>query len=148
MKFLKFALIAVIAMFCASSCSKSGGEEELTAYIKADATKFKSYIDADSNPQILDTRPDTSYAKGHIPGAVNIDASNAQDWASDDGEFMTAVKAKFDTSKKIYVYGKSGWSAVGMSLPGRIANTWNNYKTINLESGYEGWVKAGYEVEK
>ncbi len=148
MKFLKFALIAVVAMFCASSCSKSGDEEELTAYMKVDAAKFKSMIDDESNPQILDTRPDTAFAKGHIPGAVNIDASNAADWETDDGKFMTAVKAKFDTSKKIFVYGKGGWSAVGMSLPGRIANTWNNYKTINLESGFAGWESAGYDVEK
>ena len=148
MKFFKFALIAVVAMFCASSCSKSSGEEELTGYVKVDAAGFKAYIAKDSVPQILDTRSASDYAKGHIPGAVNIDASNAADWASDNGVFMTKVKAQFKTSKKIYVYGTSGWSAVGMSLPGRIANTWGKPNTINLESGFEGWESAGFDVEK
>lgn len=149
MRHLRLFFAAFVAVLLCVSCSDDGGgKEKLEGYNKLDAAKFKAMIDNESNPQILDYRSAAKYAEGHIPGAINIDATDPKTWSSDNGVFMQELTAKFETSKKIFIYGDGGWSSSGMALPGRIANTWGKPLTYNLESGYKGWVDAGYNVEK
>lgn len=148
MRHLRLFFAAFVAVLLCVSCSDGGGNEKLEGYNKLDAAKFKEMIDNESNPQILDYRSAAKYAEGHIPGAINIDATDPKTWSSDNGEFMQKLTAQFETSKKIFIYGDGGWSSSGMALPGRIANTWGKPLTYNLESGYKGWVDAGYKVEK
>lgn len=149
MRHLRLFFAAFVAVLLCVSCSDDGGgKEKLEGYNKLDAAKFKAMIDSESDPQILDYRSAAKYAEGHIPGAINIDATDPKTWSSDNGEFMQKLTAQFETSKKIFIYGDGGWSSSGMALPGRIANTWGKPLTYNLESGYKGWVDAGYNVEK
>ena len=150
MRHLRLFFAAFVAVLLCVSCSDGdgGGKEKLEGYNKLDAARFKAMIDNESNPQILDYRSAAKYAEGHIPGAINIDATDPKTWSSDNGEFMQKLTAEFETSKKIFIYGDGGWSSSGMALPGRIANTWGKPLTYNLESGYKGWVDAGYNVEK
>lgn len=149
MRHLRLFFAAFVAVLLCVSCSDDGGgKEKLEGYNKLDAAKFKAMIDNESNPQILDYRSAAKYAEGHIPGAINIDATDPKTWSSDNGEFMQKLTAQFETSKKIFIYGDGGWSSSGMALPGRIANTWGKPLTYNLESGFKGWVDAGYNVEK
>ncbi len=149
MRHLRLFFAAFVAVLLCVSCSDDGGgKEKLEGYNKLDAAKFKAMIDNESNPQILDYRSAAKYAEGHIPGAINIDATDPKTWSSDNGVFMQELTAKFETSKKIFIYGDGGWSSSGMALPGRIANTWGKPLTYNLESGFKGWVDAGYNVEK
>lgn len=150
MRHLRLFFAAFVAVLLCVSCSDGdgGGKEKLEGYNKLDAAKFKAMIDNESNPQILDYRSAAKYAEGHIPGAINIDATDPKTWSSDNGEFMQKLTAQFETSKKIFIYGDGGWSSSGMALPGRIANTWGKPLTYNLESGFKGWVDAGYNVEK
>ncbi len=156
MKHFRLFFAAVLAV-CMSACDGCGGgdEEDLTSYIKADVAKFSAAIAADSaagrTPQIVDVRNATEYAAGHIPGAVNVDGTDAKTWQDDNGTFMKTLKSLFTTEQRIYIYGNagtSGWSAYGMALPGRVANTWGKEKTYNLSEGYDGWVKAGKPIEK
>lgn len=150
MRHLRLFFAAFVAVLLCVSCSDGdgGGKEKLEGYNKLDAAKFKERIDNESNPQILDYRSAEKYAEGHIPGAINIDASDPKTWSSDNGVFMQELTSKFETSKKIFIYGDGGWSSSGMALPGRIANTWGKQLTYNLESGFSGWQSAGFEVEK
>ena len=150
MRHLRLFFAAFVAVLLCVSCSDGdgGGKEKLEGYNKLDASKFKAMIDAEANPQILDYRSAEKYAAGHIPGAVNIDATDPKTWSTDNGEFMQKLTAEFETSKKIFIYGDGGWSSAGMALPGRIANTWGKPFTYNLESGFNGWQSAGFEVEK
>lgn len=154
MRHLRLFFAAFVAVLLCVSCSDGdgGGKEKLEGYNKLDAARFKAMIDSEiangSNPQILDYRSAAKYAEGHIPGAINIDASDPKTWSSDNGEFMQKLTAEFETSKKIFIYGDGGWSSSGMALPGRIANTWGKPLTYNLESGFSGWQSAGYNVEK
>lgn len=145
MKNLKFRLFfAAVLAVCMSACDgcSSKGEGDLEGYIKADVASFKNALDKETNPQILDYRSAEDYAAGHIPGAVNFDCTStgtANKWSSDTGELMTFLTTKFSTSKKIFIYGKSGWTAAGISLPGRVANIWGKENTVNLEKGYDSW---------
>lgn len=150
MRHLRLFFAAFVAVLLCVSCSDGdgGGKEKLKGYNKLDAARFKAMIDNESDPQILDYRSAAKYAEGHIPGAINIDASDPKTWSSDNGEFMQKLTAEFETSKKIFIYGDGGWSSSGMALPGRIANTWGKPLTYNLESGFSGWQSAGYNVEK
>lgn len=150
MRHLRLFFAAFVAVLLCVSCSDGdgGGKEKLEGYNKLDAAKFKAMIDNESDPQILDYRSAEKYAEGHIPGAINIDASDPKTWSSDNGEFMQKLTAEFETSKKIFIYGDGGWSSSGMALPGRIANTWGKPLTYNLESGFSGWQSAGFDVEK
>ncbi len=151
MKRFKLYLTAFLAVCLAvcSGCKKSnGGQEDLDGYIKLGINEFKNALDKETDPQILDYRSAEDFAAGHIKGAINVDGSNPASWSSDEGEFMTTLKTIFTTNKKIFIYGKSGWNAFGMTLPGRIANTWGEFNTLNLESGYnkENLEKAGYII--
>lgn len=150
MRHLKLFFAAFVAVLMCVSCDSNGGgdQENLTEYNKLDVKIFKEMIDKEENPQIIDYRSEEKYKEGHIPGAINIDATDAKSWSSDNGEFMTKLTATFSPTKKIFIYGDGGWSSQGMALPGRIANIWGKTKTYNLESGFKGWEEAGYEIEK
>lgn len=153
MKYFKLFFAAVLAV-CMSACDGcgGGGSEELSGYIKKNAKGFKASYDAEmeqyGNVQMIDCRTAAEYAEGHIPGAINIDGTNPASYNGDNSEFMKAAKAAFVKERKIFLYSTKGYNAIGMTLPGRVANYWGKQKTINLETGYDEWVEAGYEVEK
>ena len=153
MKNLKFRLFfAAVLAVCMSACDgcSSDSDSELEGYIKADIASFKNALDKETDPQILDYRSAEDYSAGHIPGALNFDCTStgtASKWSSDNGELMTFLTSNFSTSKKIFLYGKSGWTVNGIGLPGRVANTWGKPNTINLETGFDAWKNAGYDVE-
>ena len=143
---LLFAAFVVALLSC--SCDSKDDPSPVGDYNKVDLELFKQMIDSEVDPQILDCRPAADYAAGHIPGAINIDGTDANSWELNDGPFMTELKANFKTGKKIFIYGTTGWSGNGIVLPGRIASIWKKPYTYNLESGFEDWIEAGYDVEK
>ncbi|MBR2261096.1 MAG: rhodanese-like domain-containing protein [Paludibacteraceae bacterium] len=152
MKHFKLFFAAVMAV-CMAACDGCKKEGELDGYQKCGIAEFKNALDKEVNPQILDYRSAEDFANGHIKGAINIDATStgtAASWSSDNGPYMQQLTSIFSTSKKIFIYGKSGWNPTGMSLPGRVANTWGKDNTLNLESGYkeEELIAAGYQIEK
>ena len=85
---------------------------------------------------VLDVRSPEEFAKGHVPGAVNIDI-NAPG-------FATKV-ADFDKSKPILVNCHAGSRGAIASV--ELAKL--GFKTVcNLEGGLAAWEKAGNEPEK
>lgn len=143
---LLFAAFVVALLSC--SCDSKDDPSPVGDYNKVGLELFNQMIKSEDNPQILDCRPAADYAAGHIPGAINIDGTDANSWELNDGPFMTELKANFKTGKKIFIYGTTGWSGNGIVLPGRIASIWKKPYTFSLESGFDKWVEAGYEVEK
>ena len=153
MKHFKF-FFAIVLSSCLTGCKCcdcDGGDcNNSNSYLKVSLDIFKSQIDARVNPQIIDYRSDSLYQIGHIPGAINIPVSitNAKDWKDEDGPIMTQIKELFNTQEKIFLYGESGWTAVGISLPGRVGCIWGKEYTVHLESGFAAWENAGYTVER
>ncbi len=158
MKQIKLFFAAMLAMSltlvgCKDGDSGGGSKQELEGYIKLGVNEFHTAVNKEKETlgdiQLLDYRSTDKYAEGHIPGAINIDASKAADWKDDNGPFMQKVTSTFSTSRKIYIYGASGWSQTGIALPGRIAKVWGKENTINLEATFAKWAEAfPSEVEK
>ncbi|MFV8326105.1 thioredoxin domain-containing protein [Flavobacterium sp. ZS1P14] len=93
MKFHSICL--VIFSFIALSCNGQASKNIKTIEAKAFAEK----ITATPNPQILDVRTPEEFASDPIANAKNVN------WLSND--FATKA-AKFDTTKPVFVYCKSG----------------------------------------
>lgn len=95
--------------------------------------------------RILDTRPQSEYVKGHIPGAVRVDVKTWQQLGSKDGGFHDA-KA---WGKEVGQLGISDGSQVvvhGSNLPDT-ARIWWTLKYLGLQNvaildgGWELWSK-------
>ncbi len=95
--------------------------------------------------RVLDTRPQTYYAKGHLPGAVRVDVKAWQQIGSKDGGFHDA-KA---WGKEVSQLGISVGSQVvvyGSNLPDT-ARIWWTLKYLGLQNvtildgGWELWIK-------
>lgn len=97
--------------------------------------------------RILDTRPQSEYAKGHLPGAVRVDVKTWQQLGSKDGGFHDA-KA---WGKEVGQLGISDGTQVvvyGSNLPDT-ARIWWTLKYLGLQKvaildgGWELWSKEG-----
>jgi sulfur-carrier protein adenylyltransferase/sulfurtransferase len=85
--------------------------------------------DGSNVPFIVDTRNPEAYAKGHIPGAINIPAADV---------FKTANVAKLPTDKQIIVTCYTGQTSAAVSyLLGLMG-----YNAATLQYGMMGWSKA------
>jgi len=91
---------------------------------------------ADKKNIVLDVRTAEEFARGHIPGAVNVDF-NAPD-------FQKKV-AELDKNKTYLVHcAGGGRSARACTVMDKVAFT----NLVNLEPGFRAWEKAGKPVEK
>lgn len=109
MKQIKLFFAAMLAMSLTLFGCKDGdsgsSKQDLEGYIKLGVTEFHNAIDKEKEKsgdvQILDYRSEAKYKEGHIPGAINIDASNAADWKDDNGLFMLKKNNKKKLIKRI-----------------------------------------------
>jgi len=84
---------------------------------------------------VLDVRSPNEFAKGHVPGAVNVDI-NAPGFAQ--------KVARFDKSKPILVNCHAG--SRGAIASAELAKL--GFKTVcNLEGGLDAWEKSGNKAE-
>jgi rhodanese-related sulfurtransferase len=113
----------------AAAARAEGGFQDIKA---ADYEKRR----AKNKTVVLDVRSPEEFAKGHVPGAVNVDI-NAPDFA--------AKVAQFDKKQTILVNCHAGSrGAVASAELARLG-----FKTVcNLEGGLDAWEKAGHTAEK
>jgi rhodanese-related sulfurtransferase len=111
----------------AAAARETGGFQEV------DAAHFNKH--RSDGAVVLDVRSPEEFAKGHVPGARNIDI-NAPGFAS--------KVADFDKSKPILVNCHAG--SRGAIAAAELAKL--GFKTIcNLEGGLSAWEKAGNKAE-
>jgi len=125
MKFrsLSLLLIAFVMLSCNGQTSKN------VENIPAEA--FAKKINETPNAQILDVRTPEEYASEHIDNAVNVN------WLADD---FVANTGKFDKSKPVFVYCKSG--ARSAKAAAKLEEL--GFKKIyQLEGGILKWNAAG-----
>jgi rhodanese-related sulfurtransferase len=147
MKFRTLIVVAVSLLILFSAVGSAAGQEPTGnfAVVQAAADKYlssgKSPViaadalwenmndgDASNDPFILSVRKPEDYAKGHIPGAVNIlwkDVAKPENLA------------KLPNDRQIVVYCYTGHT-------GQIATTVLNllgYDAVNLKYGMMGWTK-------
>jgi len=112
----------------AAAARQAGGFQEVNA---AHFNKHRS-----DGSVVLDVRSPEEFAKGHVPGALNIDI-NAPGFAS--------KVADFDKSKPILVNCHAG--SRGAIAAAELSKL--GFKTVcNLEGGLAAWEKAGNKAEE
>ncbi len=126
MKFFTKLLILLISI---SILSCKGQTSENVQSI--DAQAFSEQIKATPNAQIIDVRTPEEFQSEHIDKAVNVDWLNAN---------FVANAAKFDKSKPVFVYCKSGGRSSKASS--KLAEL--GFKNIyELQGGILKWNSAG-----
>lgn len=125
MKLQKIALALLV--FVLASCN---GQTQKNSKL-IDPVAFKKEIAATPNAQILDVRTPEEYASEHLQNAKNVN------WLSAD---FVANTSKYDKSKPVFVYCKSGGrSHKAAEKLGELGFT----NIIELEGGILKWDAAG-----
>ena len=91
---------------------------------------------ANRNHVVLDVRTPEEFAKGHIPGAINLDYKAA--------DFEKKV-AELDKSKTYLVHCAGGVRSAKACV---ILDKSAFAHVVNLEPGFKAWENAGKPVEK
>ena len=85
---------------------------------------------------LIDVRPEASYKKGHLPGAVSMPRGLLE---------LKIIRAGKDKSFPIYVYCLSGlWTPMAQDTLQQMGYT----NVIGMQEGFMDWVKAGNTVER
>jgi thioredoxin len=120
-KFLYLFAISLIVFSCNSQ----------TAVQTIDVTSYSEKIKETPNAQILDVRTPEEFTSGHIENADNVN------WL---GTNFVTLTDKYDKTKPVYVYCKSG----GRSLKASEKLAELGFTTIyNLDGGMLKWEAAG-----
>lgn len=149
MKIFKIVLLLLVVNFnfvgCKEAIDKQRNDVNQTTNTKEtpalflkniDEKNFKSLIVSQAG-FLIDVRTPGEYNEGHIPGAVNIDWKNQE-------EFIAKIK-DYAKDKPLLLYCRSG------SRSGRASEYLKEQgyeKIYNLRSGFMGWLGMGYDLEK
>lgn len=125
------SFIAGICLFFSSlfSCQQKGDFKSVSA------EEFSTIID-NSDVQRLDVRTVAEYSESHIPGSININVL--------DKEFAAMVDSTLQKEKPVALYCRSG----KRSKKAAVILSEKGYKVYDLNEGFEGWKKAGKEIEE
>jgi rhodanese-related sulfurtransferase len=88
----------------------------------------------------VDARPDADYAKGHIPGAIQL---NEDRW----DDLMDGVLDHFNTSRKIVVYCSSLSCQTSHDVARRLREEAQISNVFVLRGGWEAWTAERRPIE-
>ncbi|HEX6929262.1 MAG TPA: rhodanese-like domain-containing protein [Gammaproteobacteria bacterium] len=89
--------------------------------------------DADSR-QVVDVRYPADFAEAHVPGAINLPK----------GKWQQAKGLNKDATLYLYCYTQT----CHLAAEAAVELTAQGYRVVEVEGGWEAWVKNGYAVEK
>ena len=84
---------------------------------------------------IIDVRPASEYASGHVPGAINMPLDKLDDQLGD-----------FDSDKEIVAYCRGPHCVLAFDAVEKLRK--QGFKASRLEDGFPEWKIAGLPVEK
>ena len=87
--------------------------------------------------KLVEVLTEEDFAKGHIPGAINLPLANLRNLA----------KERLDKGDTIVVYC-ADYSCQASTSAAKILLMMGYVKTLDFKAGKEGWAKAGLELEK
>jgi rhodanese-related sulfurtransferase len=96
---------------------------------------LKNALEQGEEPEIIDVRPAEDYAKGHIPGAINIPEER---WRSYSRRGLSKKRPNI-------FYAHTPASHLASRAAAYFAG--KGYPVMELEGGMEAWQACGYEVE-
>lgn len=95
----------------------------------------KELSEADGHSlEVVDTRPESHYANGHVPGSVNIDM-----------EVMHQRLDRLPREKRIILVDHKGKTSL---TTGRFLVSEGFRDVVRLDGGFNGWVKAGLAIAR
>ncbi len=99
--------------------------------------ELRAYINDEVSPTIIDVRSPEAYARGHLPGAVNVPA----------GQIAGAME-NIPNDRPVVTY--CTMHNPGNSSSETAAETLRDagYHARALQGGYPGWEEAGYPIDK
>lgn len=145
--FRSFFLLVSIALFAVGTTSCGSDDEELPGYnAYYEVEKFYNDIIAVGGidaAQIVDYRSAEDYNQGHIPGAINIQATNTNT-SSENSEFSTRIRTAFpDTSKPIFFYGGGAQnSTLEKVVGGRVSQIVGKDNSRVLTRPFSEWAQT------
>ncbi|WP_439112756.1 rhodanese-like domain-containing protein [Hydrogenophaga sp.] len=140
-RFLKTALAAVVlaAASWAQADNKAIAVDEMEAYLEfvdyGGGVIFAEQIPADEWKKmiVIDARDASQFAKGHIPGAINLD------WRQ-----VLAKRNTIPKDKPVLIYCNTGSLSAQAGFAMRVAG-WDNLRI--LQGGMEEWkAKGGFDA--
>jgi len=133
------ALAAATVFAPAAWADKAAAIDEMEAYLEfvdyGGGVIFAEQIPADEWKKmvVIDARDAGQFAKGHIPGAINMD------WRT-----LLAQRNTIPTDKPVIVYCNTGSLSAQAGFAMRVAG-WENLRI--LQGGFEEWkAKGGFDA--
>lgn len=124
-----FIMVYTVLFGSISGCKAQNGNK----FSSLSVDNFENAI-SDTSVIRLDVRTSDEFSEGHLPNAINIDYLKP--------DFDSLVSVKLPKEKIIAVYCRSGnRSKKAASL---LSN--KDYKVVELNTGFNGWVSAGKET--
>ena len=132
----------LFASFCLlfsffSSCQQRGGNFE-TLGGNFETLSVEDFVNVINDPEVqrLDVRTVAEYSEGHIPGSMNVNVL--------DESFAAVADSVLQLSRPVALYCRSG----KRSKKAAHILSEKGFKVYELETGFNGWVEAGQQVEK
>ncbi len=134
-------LIALVLTSCEPAVEQASDQdtapiEGKSEVVVVSAEEVRKLLEGDDSVVVLDVRTPAEFAEGHIEGAMNLDFESDQ---FSDGA------AKLDPNVPYLLHCRSGFRS-GQSLP--ILEDLAIKKIYHLDTGFNGWEKAGLPIEK
>jgi rhodanese-related sulfurtransferase len=130
---------ALVAMPLAAHADNAAAVDEMEAYLEfvdyGGGVIFAEQIPKEEwkNFLVIDARDAAQYARGHIPGAVNID------WRR-----VLAKRGEVPKNKPVLIYCNTGSLSAQAGFAMRLAG-WDNLRI--LQGGFEEWkAKGGFDA--
>lgn len=100
------------------------GVHELEIIVQQDKGDFK----------VIDVRYPADYARGHVPGAVNLPRGK---WQNPKGLTKTGINY-------LYCYNQT----CHLAAEAAVELTQQGYRVVEVEGGWAGWEANGYRIEQ
>ncbi len=103
---------------------------------ETDVHEVKKRLDAGEKFILVDTREDSEWARGHLPGAVHLCKGIIE---------RDIEQAVPDKSTELVLYCGGGFRS---ALAADNLQKMGYKKVISMDGGWRGWVEAGYPTAK
>jgi len=101
------------------------------------ATELKEKLDGEEKFKLVEVLPNEFFAKGHLPGAINIPVDEIEERAPKE----------LDKEEEIVVYCVDTACQASPNAAKKLIEM-DYKKVIDFEAGKEGWKEAGFKLEE
>jgi thiosulfate/3-mercaptopyruvate sulfurtransferase len=111
------------------------------------------FVGTSNNVIVVDTRPYSDYAIGHLPNAVNIDLTQfhwidtSREGMSQFNKQMRILLSNIGIKERKFVIFYDNISGISSARGVWLLTYFRHHKTAMLDGGFNKWQKEGFEIE-